>query len=58
MPTSRVRSVTDAVRRAGIHRLAWDGKNDGGSDVSSGVYFYSLTVDGKQIDTKKMVLIK
>ena len=29
-----------------------------GSNYSSGVYFYRLVVDGKVIDTKKMVLIK
>ncbi len=29
-----------------------------GSSYSSGVYFYRLVVDGKVIDTKKMVLVK
>jgi hypothetical protein len=29
-----------------------------GSDLSSGVYFYNLIVDGVQIDSKRMVLIK
>ena len=29
-----------------------------GANFASGVYFYRLAVDGKQIDTKKMVLIK
>ena len=29
-----------------------------GSDIASGVYFYSLVVSGNIIDTKKMVLIK
>jgi photosystem II stability/assembly factor-like uncharacterized protein len=29
-----------------------------GSKLSSGVYFYSLFVDGNRIDTKKMVLVK
>jgi len=29
-----------------------------GSNYSSGVYFYSLIIDGKVIDTKKMILLK
>jgi len=29
-----------------------------GSQLSSGVYFYSLIADGRNIDTKKMVLVK
>lgn len=33
-------------------------KSFDGSSLSSGVYFYSLIVDGKMIATKKMVLIK
>ncbi len=29
-----------------------------GSNLSSGVYFYQLTIDGNVIDTKKMILLK
>ena len=29
-----------------------------GLGYSSGVYFYSLIIDGKIVDTKRMVLIK
>ena len=29
-----------------------------GEKLSSGVYFYSLFVDGAKVDTKKMMLIK
>ncbi len=29
-----------------------------GSKFNSGIYYYSLVVDGKKIDTKSMVLIK
>jgi len=28
------------------------------SDLSTGIYFYSLSVDGQKIDTKKMILVK
>ena len=29
-----------------------------GSNLASGVYFYTLIVDNNKIDTKKMVLVK
>ena len=29
-----------------------------GSDLPSGVYFYSLFLDGERVDTKKMMLLK
>jgi flagellar hook assembly protein FlgD len=39
------------------HEIYWDGRNDRGEDVSSGVYFYSLKADDRSA-TKKMVLLK
>lgn len=39
--------------RSGVVTYSFDG-----SELSSGVYFYSLFVDGSRIDTKKMVLVK
>jgi len=36
----------------------WDGKNDEGSFVASGVYFYTLEVNGKEIGTRKMIMSK
>ena len=42
---------------AGYNIIEWDGKNDNGKIVSSGVYFYQIkTADWKK--TKKMVLIR
>ena len=29
-----------------------------GSDLPSGIYFYSLLIDGNLIDTKRMILLK
>ena len=36
----------------------WDGTDDNNQPVSSGIYFYKLRIDGKNIKTKKMILIK
>ncbi|HIE28696.1 TPA: hypothetical protein EYP66_15560, partial [Candidatus Poribacteria bacterium] len=36
----------------------WNGKNDKGNLVSSGVYFYTLFANGKKIGTRKMIMLK
>ena len=41
---------------SGDHRLRWDGRDQFGQIVSSGVYFYQLIVSGKPIATKKMLV--
>jgi hypothetical protein len=53
----RVRALVSGVRNAGSHTVTWDGRDNAGSTVSSGVYFYRLDA-GKFSDTKKMVLLK
>jgi hypothetical protein len=55
---ARVRTLVDGIRDAGMHREPWNGTDASGHAVSSGVYFYRLTVDGITIDTRKMVLLK
>ncbi len=41
----------------GTHSLTWDGRDDSGNTVSSGVYITRL-VAGKQVTAGKMILIK
>ena len=53
-----VRTLLEGDRDAGtVHRVTWDGRNDAGESVSSGVYFYRL-VASDFTQTKKMVLLK
>jgi hypothetical protein len=52
-----VRILVDGMREAGAHREIWDGRDDNGREVSSGVYFYQLRV-GSFTDTKKLVLVR
>jgi hypothetical protein len=52
-----VRILVDATRAAGPHTSVWDGRDDRGVRVSSGVYFYRLDA-GRFVSTRKMVLLK
>jgi len=40
------------------HSITWNGTDDFSKPVSSGVYFYRLVVDGKNVASKKMLLLK
>jgi hypothetical protein len=53
----KVRTLVDEPKRAGSHQAIWDGKDDQGKDVASGIYFYRLTAGDHQ-ETKKMTLIR
>jgi len=53
-----VRTLVDGFREPGIHHSArWNGTDDRGGQVSSGVYFYKL-VTKDYTQTRKMVLLK
>lgn len=57
-PTGQlVRSLVDGEESAGYRQIFWDGRDDVGRKVPSGVYFYRLQA-GAFSDTKKMVLIR
>jgi hypothetical protein len=54
---ARVRTLIDGTMPGGRHTAAWDGRNQAGSPVSSGVYFYRLA-GRDRTETRKMVLLK
>jgi len=52
-----IRRLVDRTYAEGTHTVRWDGKNDHGSPVSSGIYFYQLQA-GEFFEVKKMNLLK
>jgi len=52
-----VRTLVRENKLAGKYAAAWDGKNDGGRPISTGVYFCRLKI-GSFASVKKMVLLK
>jgi hypothetical protein len=52
-----VRHLVAGSLTAGDHSVVWDGRNDGGAPVPSGIYFYKLT-SGAFEGLQRMVLLK
>ncbi len=53
----QVRDLVNQRQTAGYKTILWDGRNDNGTEVSSGVYFYRIEA-GNRVKCKKMVLLK
>ncbi len=53
----KVRSLLNENKEAGNHTVVWNGKDDNGKNVASGVFFYRMK-SGKYSSTKKMILMK
>jgi len=52
-----IRKLIDNKMNAGSHELYWDGRDEKGNHLHSGVYFYSLR-SGNIYLTKKMTLLR
>jgi hypothetical protein len=52
-----VRSLVRGPRAGGEQRVRWDGRDDAGGEVASGVYVLRLVMDGR-VATRKVVLLK
>ncbi|MEO0114016.1 MAG: kelch repeat-containing protein [candidate division WOR-3 bacterium] len=52
-----VRNLTKASYEAGDYTLIWDGKNDNGDEVMSGIYFYTIETTNYK-STRKLVLMR
>jgi hypothetical protein len=53
----RVRRLMDEIVDPGHHRITWDGKDECGDHLPSGVYLYRLVTGGQSV-SRKMLLLK
>ena len=51
-----VATLCDSPMKAGVHRLSWDGRTDGGHRVASGVYFCRTDIGGERTSSKFVLL--
>jgi hypothetical protein len=54
---ARVRLLLDAPRPAGHHEIGWDGRDERGRDVVTGMYFCRLDADGTS-QSRKLTLLR
>jgi hypothetical protein len=52
-----IRTLLDEWQSGGDHSVAWDGKDNHGTTVGSGIYVYQLKTS-KNIESQKMLLIR
>jgi hypothetical protein len=52
-----VRTLVNGEQLAGFRSIEWDGRDQRGNNVSSGVYFYTLKA-GTVMESKKMILMR
>ena len=52
-----VATLVNEMSQPGVHTVQWDGKNDRGEPVSSGIYLYHLRASSS-VTTRKMVLLR
>ncbi len=53
----KVKTLVNDTKDAGSHNVVWNGKDQSGNKVSSGVYFYRMK-NGTYSKTNKMILMK
>lgn len=54
---AKIRTLVNQAQTAGSHTVTWNGSDDNGNVLSSGIYFYKMGTDNTN-DMKKMVLMK
>ena len=53
----RVAVLHEGPQKAGLHRLRWDGRDEQGRPLASGVYLYRL-VTAEAVQTRKLTLLR
>ncbi len=53
----KVKSLVNGYQEKGNHTIAWNGTDESGKSVSSGVYFYKMK-SGQYTSSRKMILMK
>jgi flagellar hook assembly protein FlgD len=52
-----VKTLVDEEQEAGHYTATWDGRNEDGASISSGIYFYRIEA-GRFVQTRKMLLLR
>ncbi|MFA6470874.1 MAG: FlgD immunoglobulin-like domain containing protein [Candidatus Latescibacterota bacterium] len=53
----KVATLAQGLRKAGMYTVRWDGRDDSGKELASGVFLYQMRA-GKQVNTRKLLLLR
>lgn len=53
----KIRTLVEATQPAGAQRISWDGRDENGAAVTSGIYLYKLRAGGI-VQSRKMILLR
>ncbi len=53
-----LRILNDKIEYIGSHNIVWDGKDEYGNIVNSGIYFYRIETSSGQIQTNRLIFLK
>ena len=54
----QIMTLAQGPRNAGSYTLRWDGRDEAGRELASGMYLYRLQAGKKRVETRKMLLIR
>ena len=54
----KVATLVEGVREAGVYTVRWDGRDESGRELASGVYLYRLRAGQGQVETRKLLLLQ
>ncbi|NIR92566.1 MAG: T9SS type A sorting domain-containing protein [Gammaproteobacteria bacterium] len=54
----KIRTLVNARIEPGYHQIQWDGRNEAGVQVSSGIYIYRFEAAGEFSQIRKMIFLK
>jgi hypothetical protein len=53
-----VKALVNGKQESGYYKVNWDGRNERGVSVGSGVYFYRISIGREFIKSRKMIVLK
>ena len=51
-------TLVEGAREAGAYTVRWDGRDDAGRELASGVYLYRLQAGAQVVETHKLLLLR
>jgi flagellar hook assembly protein FlgD len=54
----RVASIMNTQMGRGLHNVSWNGRDQAGRALASGVYFVRLSLDGNTVETRRVTRVR